>query len=216
MSLSYPVHLFLDGRRVLVAGAGAVATRKIERLVETGADVHVVAKLASAEVREFARAGRLTLHERAVEERDVAGAFMVLAATDDAAVNAHLGEVARRAGALVSRVDDPGDSDFTVPALARGKVVEATISTFGRAPSASRRLGRELRRWIASGVDRFVNEVADVRIALAGQHDARARLRALGDGDLFDACVRGDEARVHSLVAEALAGTRPLSEGSPT
>jgi siroheme synthase (precorrin-2 oxidase/ferrochelatase) len=70
MTLSYPVHLRLDGRRVLVAGAGAVATRKILRLAETSAEVHVVARSASAPVRELASTGRITLDERSVQPGD--------------------------------------------------------------------------------------------------------------------------------------------------
>jgi siroheme synthase-like protein len=204
MSLSYPVHLRLEGRRVLVAGAGRVATRKIQRLAETAAELHVVAPLASAPVEGLCAAGRLVLTRREVRDEDAAGAFLVLAATSDSGANAQLARAARAHGALVSRVDDPGDSDFTIPAVARGDSVEATVSTFGRAPSASRRLGRELRKWIASGVDRFAGEVARARTALAGREDGAARLRRLGDGELFDACVRGDDARVQALVASAL------------
>jgi siroheme synthase-like protein len=207
MSLSYPVHLRLDGRRVLVAGAGRVATRKIQRLAETAAELHVVAPLASAPVEGLASQGRLTLSRREVRDDDAVGAFLVLAATSDASTNARLARAGRACGALVSRVDAPGDSDFTIPALARGQSVEATVSTFGQAPSASRRLGRELRKWIASGVDRFAGEVARARTALAGTEGASLRLRQLGDGELFEACVRGDEARVRELVASALAGT---------
>jgi precorrin-2 dehydrogenase/sirohydrochlorin ferrochelatase len=208
MTLSYPVHLRLDGRRVLVAGAGAVATRKILRLAETSAEVHVVARSASAPVRELASTGRITLDERSVQPGDTRGAFLVLAATDDSAVNAELARDARASGALVSRVDAPDDSDFTLPALARGTSVEATVSTFGRAPGAARRLGKELRRWIANGIDQFVGEMAEARSALRGQDDAAVRLRELGDGELFDACVSGDQARVRALMAHALGEPR--------
>jgi precorrin-2 dehydrogenase/sirohydrochlorin ferrochelatase len=209
MSLSYPVHLRLDGRRVLVAGAGRVATRKIQRLAETAAQLHVVAPSASAPVEGLCAQGRIELSRREVRDEDAVGAFLVLAATSDSETNARLARAARTHGALVSRVDAPEDSDFTIPAVARGACVEATVSTFGRAPSASRRLGRELRKWIASGVDRFAGEVARARLALAGSEDGAARLRKLGDGELFDACVRGDDARVEALVARALSGETP-------
>lgn len=208
MTLSYPVHLRLDGRRVLVAGAGVVATRKILRLAETGAEVHVVTLRATEPVHKLASTGRITLDVRAVQASDARGAFLVLAATDDSAVNAELARGARALGALVSRVDDPEDSDFTLPALARGASVEATVSTFGRAPGAARRLGKELRRWIASGVDQFAGEMAEARTALRGRDDAALRLRELGDGELFDACVSGDHARVRALVAHALGEPR--------
>ena len=44
---AYPVLLELSGRRVLVVGAGRIATRRLPRLMEAGADVQVVAPAAS-------------------------------------------------------------------------------------------------------------------------------------------------------------------------
>jgi siroheme synthase-like protein len=202
--VSYPIHLNLAGRRALVAGAGRVATRKIERLVETGVEVRVVAPEASAPVRRLAERGALTLALRGIEESDVVDCLLVIAATDDASVNGALAGWARARGSLVSRVDAPQDSDFTVPAFVRGEHVEATVSTYGDAPSASRRLKRELLAWTACGPDRFAGEVARVRRALADRPDATERLRKLNESGLFEACAAGDEPVIHALVTAAL------------
>jgi siroheme synthase-like protein len=205
--VSYPIHLHLAGRRVLVAGAGRVATRKIERLVETGAQLAVVALEASPPVQRLAREGKLSLSLREVTDADAHGALLVLCATDNREVNARLAQAGRAQGALVSRVDAPEDSDFTVPALARGESVEATVSTRGAAPSASRRLGQELRAWVAHGPDRFAREMAGVRSALRGHPEADTRLRKLGGGALFEACAAGDELQIAALVHAALSST---------
>ena len=60
----YPVNLLVRGRRVVVVGAGRIAARKIEPLLEAGAVVQVVSPQACAEVRGWAEAGRLVLTER--------------------------------------------------------------------------------------------------------------------------------------------------------
>lgn len=210
---SYPICLKLRGRRVLVAGAGRVATRKIERLVEAGATLDVVAPEASARVQRLAADGCLSLSLRAVQDDDVRGALLVLCATDDGETNQRLAQAARAAGALVSRVDAPETSDFTVPALARGAHVEATVSTGGTAPSASRRLGRELSAWVERGPDRFAREMARARSALRGHPEAPQRLRALSNGGLFDACVARDDAQVEALLRAALDPALPLPSG---
>ncbi len=204
--VSYPVHLDLSGRRALVVGAGRVATRKIERLVQTGAQLLVVARASSAPIRKLASEGRLELQLRTPVEADCAGRFLVIAATDEADTNAQVAAWARAAGALISRVDAPHGSDFTVPAFVRGAHIEATVSTFGEAPSASRRLARELAGWALGAPDRFAGEVAAVRRALAGREDASARLRKLNDSGLFEACAAGDEAGIRGLIAHALEG----------
>jgi siroheme synthase-like protein len=201
---SYPICLKLRGRRVLVAGAGRVATRKIERLVEAGAMLDVVALEASAPVQQLADQGRLSLALRSVHDEDVRGALLVLCATDDGETNQRLALAARAAGALVSRVDAPETSDFTVPALARGAHVEATVSTGGAAPSASRRLTRELAAWVERGPDHFAREMARARTALRGHPEAPQRLRALSNSGLFEACVARDLGQIEALLRAAL------------
>jgi siroheme synthase-like protein len=206
LNVSYPIHLDLRGRRALVVGAGRVATRKIERLVQTGAALRVVALHASAPIRKLATEGRLELALRTPEPADSEGCFLVIAATDDEPTNERVADWARAHGALVSRVDAPQRSDFTVPAFVRGQHVEATVSTFGEAPSASRRLARELAHWALGAPDRFAGEVAAVRRALAGRVDATQRLRQLNDSGLYEACASGDEASIRGLIASALEG----------
>src|SRR5688572_15066110 len=78
----FPLFLDVTGRRVLVVGGGTIAGRKALDFVAARADVHVVAPEVSAELEGAA----VTVERRAFEERDIAGAWLVIAATDDAVV----------------------------------------------------------------------------------------------------------------------------------
>ena len=66
--MTYPLHLDLTGRRVVVVGAGRVAARRIAALLD-GAPTSVVAPDATPAVADLAAAGRLTWHRRAFEDR---------------------------------------------------------------------------------------------------------------------------------------------------
>lgn len=77
----YPLFLELAGRRVLVVGAGRVATRRIARLLDAGAIVDVVAPNATAQVTRLAIDGVLRWHARPFVEADVDGAWLVHATT---------------------------------------------------------------------------------------------------------------------------------------
>jgi siroheme synthase-like protein len=200
---SYAVRLHLEGRLVLVAGAGQVAMRKVRRLLPTGAVLHVVAKEALPEIVALAEEKKLSLSLRAVTERDVVGATLVIAATDDATANAALATAARGEGALVLRTDAPEDSDFSVPAQASTPAVEATVSTRGQAPAASRRIACELQAWLAAGPERFVRELTRFREALPKGRDSARRLVALAESDLFEACMRGDEQEIMRVTRDA-------------
>ena len=56
--MRYPLMVDLAGGRVLVVGAGAVAERKIEGLLPTGADVIVTAPDASPRIQRWAGQAR--------------------------------------------------------------------------------------------------------------------------------------------------------------
>ena len=85
MSL-FPMFVKLEGRLCLVVGAGAVGETKIESLLAAGATVHVVAPHATPKVREWARAGRIEWSARHYVPADLAGAFLVIAATGSPAL----------------------------------------------------------------------------------------------------------------------------------
>jgi precorrin-2 dehydrogenase / sirohydrochlorin ferrochelatase len=86
----------------------------------------------------------VTLIQRRYTVEDLAGMTLVVAATDDPAVNAQVSVDARRAGVLVSVVDNPRESDFIVPAIVRRGDLVLAISTGGRSPALARHLRREL------------------------------------------------------------------------
>lgn len=79
--------LSFAGKRVVIAGGGAVATRRALALVGERAEVHVVAPHISEAVEELASEGELTVSRRTVRAADVEGAWLVVAATDNPTVN---------------------------------------------------------------------------------------------------------------------------------
>jgi len=86
MSL-FPLFLKLEGRKCLVVGAGNVAQSKIRSLLDSGANVRVIAPQANAAVEEWASAGVITWEARSFEAADLDGTVLVIAATSSSAVH---------------------------------------------------------------------------------------------------------------------------------
>jgi siroheme synthase-like protein len=105
--------------RVLVVGGGTVASRKAAVLFEAGAQVRVVAPLVADALRAIAATGRVELVERRYERGDIGDAHLVVAATDDRAVNAAVAADAHAASRLVSIADAPADGSFWTMATHR-------------------------------------------------------------------------------------------------
>ena len=82
--------LDLHGKRVVVAGGGKVATRRLRRFLSEGADVVVIAPEVSADIARLASHGDIEWHQRTAQEGDLDGAWFAVLATSDARVNAEL------------------------------------------------------------------------------------------------------------------------------
>src|SRR5487761_700269 len=145
MSL-FPMFVKLEGRRVLVVGAGSVGEAKIESLLATAAAVRVVAPKATPRVREWARERRIEWHAREYTPADFAGVFLVIAATNSPALHDDIYLEARSRGVLCNAVDEPERCDFYFPAVVRRGELQIAISTGGGWPALAQRLRKELEQ----------------------------------------------------------------------
>lgn len=136
----YPLFLDLEGRDVVIVGGGGVAARKAASLQTHGARVTVVAPAFAPELE----ATEVTLRRRGYEPGDLDGAAMVIAATDDAAINAAVAAECRRRGILVNVVDDTALCDFIVPAVVESGSIQLAVSTGGQSPALARKLKADL------------------------------------------------------------------------
>jgi len=135
-----PVFHDILGASVLVVGAGAVGTRKIEALLAGGARVTVVAKEFSTAVEERAARGNLALLPGTFHPGQMEEAELVFAATPDRALNRRVSTEARRRRIPVNVADSPEECTFLLPAVVRGEEFTAAISTGGRHPGAAKGL----------------------------------------------------------------------------
>jgi uroporphyrin-III C-methyltransferase / precorrin-2 dehydrogenase / sirohydrochlorin ferrochelatase len=112
----YLLALRLAGRRVLVAGGGSVAARRVPALLDAGADVLVIAPELSPALHDLASAGKITWAVREYRAGDCAGAWLACACTSDPAVNAAVAAEADAARIWCVRADDGAASRAWTPA----------------------------------------------------------------------------------------------------
>ena len=168
----------------MVVGGGEVAARKVERLLECGAAVTVVAGELGDMLRELAAAGRIRHVSADYEARYLAGAFLVIGATDREEVNDRIAADCRAGGILVNVVDDPRRCDFILPALLTRGSLSIAVATDGKSPALARKLREEME-------ERFGPEYAEY-LELLGR--LRERIIAAGrpageNRDVFTALV---------------------------
>ncbi len=142
----YPVFVNIHDRKCLVVGGGNVALRKVQSLLEHGANVEVVSPTLCPELSQMAGEGTIQALQRGYRAEDLEHALLAIAATDDAKTNESVAAEARQRGALVNVVDDPQHSDFIVPSyFSRGDVIVA-VSTSGTSPALARKIRTRLEK----------------------------------------------------------------------
>ena len=158
-----PVALNLEGRPVLVVGAGAVGTQKVLDFLACGAVVTVVSPVASEAVRREAAAGRVRWLERRYEPGDAVGQFFVMVATDDPEANAAIYAEASARGQLINVCDDPEHCSVIFASKIERGPLTVSIFTHGSSPALSKRVRRELERVLGPEYEALAEWLAEAR-----------------------------------------------------
>jgi len=185
------VNLVVDGRPCLVVGGGAIARRKVEGLLACGARVRVVAPHIGQELRMLAG---VTFDERPWQPEDLAGVWLVIAATDDPAVNRAVYDAGSRAGIWVNGADDPANCSFTLPSVVRRGDLQVAVSTGGRSPALARWLRGRFERELGPEYATLLDILATERDGLkaAGRSTEGLDWTSALDSDMLDLIRTGD------------------------
>jgi siroheme synthase-like protein len=174
MSSLFPIFLKLEGRPVVLVGAGPVARGKLDGLLAAGASVTVVAPEISDG---FERPG-VSIRRKAFEAKDVDGAWLVVAAAT-AEVNRQVAQAAEARRVFLNAVDDPqAGSAYTGGVLRRGGVTLA-VSTEGQAPALAGLLREALDAVLPEEIETWVREAALLRASWRARGVPMPRRRPL-------------------------------------
>lgn len=119
----FPMFIDIEGKHILVVGAGKIALRRVQSLLQFRARIKVIAKEIPKEQKEafhlLVSEGKIVLEEKAFEESDLTEAFfLVLAATNVKKLNHEICMLCRKRKILANTATDRTDCDFYFPAVA--------------------------------------------------------------------------------------------------
>lgn len=143
---SYPLMLSMAGRRAVVVGGGRVALRRTVSLLESGANVVVIAPQVCPELAALP----VTVLRRGYRHCDLSAAWLAHAATDDPAVNDRVAADAEHSRIWCVRADDGAVSAAQTPAVTRHGDVQVAV-TAGRDPRRAQRLRSAIALALADG-----------------------------------------------------------------
>lgn len=165
----FPIYINLTGQLCIFVGGGVVAARKARTLLDFGANVTVLAPEPSEDILALSRKKHITLLRRAYcGRKEIEGAALVIAATDDKKMNEKVSFDARALGIPVNVADSPSLCTFFFPALVRRGDLVAGISTSGACPRLSAHLRKRLDEQWPSHLGAALAELKEKRRYILG------------------------------------------------
>ena len=212
-----PLYADLKNRPCLVVGGGPVAEKRVRQLLDAAARVTVLAPTHSGGLAELAARGAQVRFEPGVfDGRSLDPYWLIVAATDDRAVNAQVAAAAEAAKRFCNVVDDPEHCTFLMPAIIDFDPVTIAVGTAGQSPVVA--------RWLKGLIETVVPARVGALAQLAGRWRERVRnaIPAIGDrrrfwedaltGDVADHAYAGRAEQAEQALAAALerwCGTDP-------
>ena len=158
-----PIFLDIRARRCLVIGGGQIGARKVSLLRKAGGDVHVVSPVLCRELADLAADGSIRHSAREFQPADIDGHVLVIAATNQQAVNAQASQLASARGVPVNVVDQPELCGFIMPSIIDRSPVQIAVSTGGASPVLARLLRARLETYIPAAYGRLARLVDSFR-----------------------------------------------------
>lgn len=141
----FPLFFNMEDRKVLVAGAGAVGTRRAEILADFGARVLVTAPEGSDRMAEMAVTGKVTWERRPFLPQDLEGCFLAIAATDDTRTNDRIVSLCQEQHIFVNHAGDRTRCDVYFPGIARKDHIVAGITASGKDHTLARQITEKVQ-----------------------------------------------------------------------
>jgi uroporphyrin-III C-methyltransferase/precorrin-2 dehydrogenase/sirohydrochlorin ferrochelatase len=211
-----PIFLTIRHKSCLVVGAGSIAARKIGLLLKAGADVSVVASEIGSEVSKLEKQGAIRCLLRNYEPTDLKGIKLVIAATNNAQLNADISIMAQAENILVNVVDNPELCSFLMPSIIDRNPIQIAISTGGASPVLARLIRSKLEASIPSAYGELAKLVENYRTKVKqafANVDLRRRFwESVLEGPVSEFALSGRMNEAETMLSELIQSADPDPE----
>jgi precorrin-2 dehydrogenase/sirohydrochlorin ferrochelatase len=195
----YPIFLELSGRRVVVIGAGAVAARKAQSLLDAGARLVIVADKIDDVLTSLCQGTNAELIKSKYSKDYLTGAVLAIAATGDRQLNRRIYKDCQELEILCNVVDEPQLCDFFVPAVVKRGDLQIAVCTEGHSPAYAGHIRKKLEQTFTDKHGEFLAELKTLRKRIikdvADPTDRKALLGQLVDDKSFEYFVQNGPAK---------------------
>lgn len=179
-----PIFFNIKNRPCVVIGGGEVATRKVIMLLKAHAAITLYAPHLCHELQAMVDAGDIQYVNAHFEENQLHGACMVIAATDDEAVNIAVSNAAKALNIPVNVVDAPALCTFTMGSIIDRSPIVIAVSSEGNAPVLARYIRAKIETMLPAGYGRIADIAGEFRDKVKAKFATTAARRIFWEGVL--------------------------------
>ena len=210
-----PIMLRLQGHKVLVVGGGQVAVRKVAMLLRAGAIVRLVADTVDPSLAQSLCDSPHEVLEKHFQPEDIDSVRLVVAATDDNAVNLQVYNESQQRCVPVNVVDNPALCDFIFPSIVDRSPVIVAVSSGGNSPVLARLLRSRLETYIPSGFGNLAELLGNYRVKVKKVIPSMSqRMRfweSIMSGPVVEQMMSGKKEKAEQLLDSALQQSEHIS-----
>ncbi len=203
-----PIFFNINNRHCVVIGGGDVAMRKVSMLLKASAAITLYSPDICHELQDLVNAKKITYKAEKFEENQLQGACMVIAATDDEAVNVAVSLAAKAQNIPVNVVDAPDLCTFTMGSIIDRSPVVIAISSEGNAPVLARYIRAKIETMLPATYGRIADIAGEFRDAVKAKFATTQARRIFWEGVLQGSFVErvlsGQEQTAREILGELI------------
>jgi uroporphyrin-III C-methyltransferase/precorrin-2 dehydrogenase/sirohydrochlorin ferrochelatase len=203
-----PIFLRLKQQRVLVVGGGQVALRKVQMLLRAQAQIRLVGPEIQPELQALLQDTIHQIELRDYTDADLDTIKLVVAATDNSAVNVAVWQAASARNIPVNVVDQPELCSFIFPSILDRSPVIVAVSSGGNAPVLARLLRARLETLIPSAYGALAILLGEYRYQVKQKLTSLTyRMRfweSIVNGPVAELMMSGQKAKAEALLLQQL------------
>jgi precorrin-2 dehydrogenase / sirohydrochlorin ferrochelatase len=162
----FPMFMDMRGLKVLVIGAGPIATEKLEKLIDFTTDITVIALNVEDKTQCLVEEHNITLEKRAYKKGDIVGFDIVIVATNTVALHKEIYEESRGRRIMVNSVDNVEYCDFIFPSYVKKEDLTIAFSTGGASPAFAKQIRQHFETVIPENVGAFLSKMRSLRVTM--------------------------------------------------
>ena len=208
MAFTYPISLDMSNQKCLVVGGGKVAERKVADLLEQGAQIEIVSPKLTETLQTLYQQKQLSWRQEVYQAAQLAGKFLVIAATDQPKINLQIARDCQALGLLVNVIDQKEAGNFIVNAHFTQGDLQIAVSTGGVSPALARQIKEQLAEEFGPEYKTMLEIVKEARqealATITNAEKRRAFLQSLAQMDLTEQLKQTSQEDVQKRVRKCL------------